>query len=227
MKKSKATAKKAIKSLNPKQYLKLTLVVALAGFLFATVTSVASYPSEAHRNVVKDKSELSSKLFNVTDYESKEAKDLENKLDSLNETPQSKYTGNVQLFLGTLGSLFFTFAVVGVTYFYIRRHTSQRKLVSVTINSAVNLVAFMLALLPWFIVDWMLQGRPDLISGFGSVNEGTAALAVAALLIFFLPLLLVLLSLMYMFMSLIFAGYEWYANANKSVTRKNHSRNAN
>lgn len=220
MKKTKATTKKVIKSFSPQQYLKLTLVVALVGFIFATVTSVVSYPSDAHRSIVKEKSEVSSKLFNVTDYESKEAKNLQKQLDALNETDESKYTGSVQLFLGSLGSFVFSFIVVGATYFYLRRHTSQRKLVTVLANSAVNLAATIIALLPWLVVDWTLQGRPDLLSGFGNVNDGTAAAAVGGLLLFFLPILLGILYLTYTFMSLFFAGYEWFTSSNKSPKRR-------
>lgn len=223
MKKPKATAKKAIKSLSPKQYLKLTLVVALVGFLFASITSVVSYPSDAHRNVIKEKSEITNKQlglsFNSEDYQ-KQYDDLQKELKVLNETPESKYTGSVQLFLGTLGSLVFSFIIVGITYFYLRRHTSQRKLVTVFTNSAVNFVASILAVLPWFFVDWTLQGRPDLLSGFGNVNDGTAAAAVGGLLLFFLPILLGILYLTYTFMSLLFAGYEWFTSSNKSPKRK-------
>lgn len=218
--KTKATAKKFIKSFSPQQYLKLTLVVALVGFIFATVTSVVSYPSDAHRSIVKEKSEVSSKLFNVTDYESKEAKDLQKQLDALNGTDESKYTGNVQLFLGSLGSFVFSFVVVGVTYFYLRRNTFQRKLVTVLVNSAVNLSATIIALLPWLFVDWMLQGKPDMLSGFGNVSDGTAAAAVGGLLLFLLPILLGILYLTYTFMSLLFAGYEWFTSSNKSPKRK-------
>lgn len=220
MRKSKTEAKKVIKSLSPKQYLQLTLVVALVGFLFAAATSVASYPSEAHRNVVKEKSEVSDKLFSVSDYDSKEAKDLQMKLDALNETSESKYTAMVQLFLGTLGSFVFSFIVVGTTYFYLRRHTSQRKLVTVLTNTIVNLVATMLALLPWLFVDWTLQGRPDLLEGFGSVNDGTATAAVAGLLVFVIPTVLLFVFSTLIFMSLVFAGYEWYKDSAKKSTKK-------
>jgi ABC-type multidrug transport system fused ATPase/permease subunit len=220
MVKQKVSKKKSLKSMSPKQYLKLTLVVALIGFLFASITSVVSYPSDAHRTVMKEKAEISSKLLNVADYESKEAKDLENKLDSLNETPESKYTGNVQLYLGTLGSLVFSFVVVGFTYFYIRRHTVQRKLVTVVTNSAVNLVASIVALLPWLLVDWVLQGRPDILASFGGSSDGSAALTVGVVLLIAFPLLLLIILSTYLLMSFVFAGYEWFTSGDKSVSKK-------
>lgn len=224
MVKQSVSKKKSLKSMSPKQYLKLTLVVALIGFVFASATSVASYPSEAHRNVVKERSQIINKQISL-DYNSdkydEQYEELQKQLDKVNETPESKYTANVQLFLGLLGSVVFSFIVIGVTYFYIRRHTSQRKLVTVAINATVNLVASLLASLPWFVVDWMLQGKPNLLANFGAVDDGTAAATVVGLLVFLTPIIALITFAFFFVASLVFAGYEWYKDgANKSTKKR-------
>lgn len=169
-----------------KQYLRLTLLVALAGFVFASFTSFLAYPTASHRNVSREQSELTDKRAKIENADSKEAKGYDKKIEGLSKSREAKYTEQVNQYVGFWGSLAFSVAVIGIVYNYIRRQKIAPSGKASIATAVINTLGGFIAVIPWLPVDWALRGSP-------AVNiDPTTMSVIAIIFVFAFPIMLVI-----------------------------------
>lgn len=208
MKKSKKQPKQS----TTKQYVKLILLVALAGLMFASLTSFLANPTKQHRDISRDQVELSDKRAKLDKPDSREAKDYDKKLEDLSKTPEHKYTESVNSVLGFWGSLAFSVVVIGVVYNYIRRQKIAPTGRAAIATALVNTAGSFAAVLPWLPIDWWLRGSPS----FGV--DASAVGIIAAIGLVVLPIGFLISFFWTYVVSLIF---EFFYNRQNGSTKTN------